>query len=112
MKNKANHYKSRNKNEKQTQCETNKNKNKDLINDIDSPKKNVGKRKQSHRDKTVDIIQSYQNEKIDLQNSSSLEQRKSHPKKKPSSKCVKRNKEKSDFLLQLNVSFDLENDEF
>ena len=78
----------------------------DLINDIVNPKKNDGKRKQSQRDKNVDIIQSNQNERIDLQNSSSLEQRKSHPKKKPSSRCVKRNKEnsndeeKSDFLLQ------------
>ena len=42
----------------------------------------------------------------------------SNAKKKSSSRCVKRNKEiqkeeeKSDFLLQKNVAFDLENDEF
>ena len=95
-----------------------KRKEKDLINDIVSPKKNDGKRKQSQRDKNVDIIQSNQNERIDLQNGSSLEETKSDPKKKPSSRCLKRNKEnsndkeKSDFLLQLNVAFDLENDEF
>ena len=69
-----------------------KTKEKDLINDIISPKKNDGKRKQSQRDKNVDNIQSNQSERIDLQNSSSLGETKSHPKKKPSSRCVKRNK--------------------
>ena len=72
-----------------------KTKEKDIINDIVSPKKNDGKKKQSQRDKSVDIIQSNQNERNDLQNSSSLEETKSHPKKKPSTRCVKRNKENS-----------------
>ena len=66
----------------------------------------------------MDIIASNQNERTNLQNNSSLKQKKTHPKKKPLSRCVKKNKEihkgeeKSDFLLQVNVAFDFENDEF
>ena len=54
-KNKANHYKNRNKNEKQAWCETNK---KILSMILYVLKKNDGKRKQSKRDNIVDINQS------------------------------------------------------
>ena len=81
-------------------------------------KKIDGKKKQSKQNKDADIIHSNQNVRNDLSTNSSLKQTKSHPKKKLSSRCVKRIKEtsndeeKSDFLLQQNVAFDLENDAF
>ena len=85
---------------------------------IVSSKKNKRKRIQSNQNEDLDIIHSNQNVKNDRSTNSSLKQTKTHPKKKLSSRSVKKTQEtsneedKSDFLLQQNVAFDLENDAF